>query len=415
MTWLSCSSLLITLSHQLSNKSKKDNCSLELIAVKHLDSLNINDDDDDHHDHESDNTIKTNSQEQSSSCSSTSTLTNTCTDLITNTTTSTTTTTTITKKEEKKKKKKNERITKKKKIGFIEPGTIVEGVNDEQNFHYHYGPVVNVKGVDTSKPWTEEILGQYLKDAGFVRGSASSASKKAQITPNFIQFSDKLGQIICCVNGICNSHPFKRLKLTGNGKIDLENALSAIGSFELFEKTQPRLPPSYTTMTTLFVVAAYIMGLPGFGAGPLPNIVKHTLVKMNSEIPRGGHYLLVKIHYSLNLFYAEVDQHYDVVWDQSMLTKFLLGNNESIESALQEMGRAILPFWDSDEGWSENLSQALFMATLLAFQTGINNYVYPPSINSCLKTFILRHLEFPVFDYDDDPSVPHSQILSLLL
>ncbi|EGG13437.1 hypothetical protein DFA_11198 [Cavenderia fasciculata] len=265
--YLSISSIIYIFNYLIimknKNKNKKDNCSLELIAVKHLDVLNINDEED-----ESDKNIKTNSQDQSSSSSST--LTNTCTDLITTTTTTTSTTSTTTTKTEEKKKKKNERITKRKKIGFIEPGTIVEGVNDEQNFHYHYGPVVNVKGVDTSKPWNEEILGQYLKDAGFVRGSASSASKKAQITPNFIQFSDKLGQLISCVNGICNSHPFKRLKLTGNGKIDLENALSAIGSFELFEKTQPRLPPSYTTMTTLFVVAAYIMGLPGFGAGPLP-------------------------------------------------------------------------------------------------------------------------------------------------
>ncbi|EGG13454.1 hypothetical protein DFA_11215 [Cavenderia fasciculata] len=227
-------------------------------------------------------------------------------------------TTKTTQVEEKKKIKRK----KNKKTPFVEPGIEVAGVNDECNYPYRYGNVIDVKGVDISKDWTEEILGQYLKEAGFVRGSEKSPSIKAEITPICIQFATLLMNEI---SRLLDQDLEFTLNRTGNGKMDLDRAFTGMAT-PLFGVMQRHLPPSYTYMATLFVVSAYVMGLPGYGRGPLANIVKVMLVEMNKEIPRNHPYLLAKIKYTNNRYYSLVYQQRFVEWDKPKLTQYLLNN-----------------------------------------------------------------------------------------
>ncbi|EGG13449.1 hypothetical protein DFA_11210 [Cavenderia fasciculata] len=334
------------------------------------------------------------------------------------------------------KKKKNRNI---KKTPFVEPGTEVAGVNDEHNYQYNYGNVIEVKGVDIKKNWTEATLGQYFKDAGFVKGSGNTPRNKAEITPFFIKFASKLMSMLQKEDGkvLC-------LELTGNGMKDFDNAFNLIGLEQLLH---PGMPPSYKRMATFLVVSAYVMGLPGFGRGSLPNIIKDTLVlEMNREIPRNYPDLIIKIQYTWNRYYGLAEQHRLVQWDTQKLAVFLQGNSirqysttryprtqrrvdriialshlvicliikyekinpkdvmikdESVESAIDNMGRLAIRYWNSRQHYAFFMKNYTLAVSLIAFQTGISHFVYPPLIDGYLKQEILNNLEFPHLRMDD--------------
>ncbi|EGG13439.1 hypothetical protein DFA_11200 [Cavenderia fasciculata] len=361
--------------------------------------------------------------------------------------------------EEKNKKKNNNNKKKKKKrktkVAYVEPGTLVVGINDEHNHIYNYGNVIDVKGVDTSKPWTEEILGRYLKDAGFVKGSGNTPSNKAEMTPYYVKFANKF---LFLANNFRHYRRiighFNPIELTGNGMKDFELAYDWIGS-SLFEDMKNGQPPSCEIMTTLLLVAAYLMGFPGFGRGSLPKY-KNILVKMNKEIPRDPSQLFIKIKYYYYRYYGLPDQQRSVVWDKDKLTQYLQHNGirkysptrytktvenihyitslakfmmeviitntesndvlikikmekekvkqiESVESALERMARMAIPHWSKREDrWAIYMKINCAAITLLAFQTGIQDYVYPPLIDGYLKEELLNDLEYDNLAFEND-------------
>ncbi|EGG16763.1 hypothetical protein DFA_07741 [Cavenderia fasciculata] len=279
----------------------------------------------------------------------------------------------------------------------------------------------------------------------------AGSSTKAAMTPIYIQFAEKLLSFIACSRQCCEN--YQCVEITGNGKIDLNNAINVL-SCQLFQEKNDTIPPSYTLMASLLVVLSYLMGLSGFGRGCIPNIVKKTLVEKNAVIPRIGSELYTKINYCWNRYYALVDQHHKIVWDQSKMTQYLLNNGirqfstskfptnpenlrniyipckmvvsvinktilgmdgqkantppvvdiEAAESVIQEMGRMILPLWKSTEkatDFKKAIIISVIKITLLAFETGITNYIYNPLINY-LKSDILLHLEHNCFDFKDE-------------
>ncbi|EGG13445.1 hypothetical protein DFA_11206 [Cavenderia fasciculata] len=363
-------------------------------------------------------------------------------------TTTTTTTNEELKEEEEggKKKKKNNARTGRGKLNktlIVEPGSVLAGINDEQDYIYDYGNVITVKGVDISKPWTEEKLGKYLKDAGFVKGSANTASNKAEMTPFYLQFSNRVVSIILSHQGKFDQ--FKNMTLTGNGSTDFNNAFSSIAT-EAFERMRTNLPPSYGFITALLVVGAYQMGVSGFGRGSLPNIVKHSLVERNKEIPRDLPELYTKLNYTFNIYHCIVDQQYKVVWDKTKMTEYLQKNGvrqfrtnryqrtkhindniidlcklvmnlifrntkskepvprmDTVESAIDKMGRLAHRHWNSKEQWIHQMILYVVLISLIAFQAGIQDYIYTPLIDGCVKREILNNLEYPSYDFGDDP------------
>ncbi|EGG13435.1 hypothetical protein DFA_11196 [Cavenderia fasciculata] len=367
--------------------------------------------------------------------------------------------------EKKKKKNKNKNRKKKKKSPLDEPSTL----NDELNYTYNYGNVINVK-VDTSKPWTEATLGKYLKDSGFVKGSYNTPSNKAQMTPFYVKFANKLlSRSLSQLSNCLISFP---LPEAGNGKDDLEKAYDSIGS-PMFEGIMlPFLPPSDMMMGTLLVVAAYVMGFPRFGRGSIPDVIKTTLVQFCSEIPRDLPDLSAKIKDTFNRFFGHVDNQLKVVWDKNTMTQYLLNNgirkysttkyppaqdnfniiielcrmikktiirsnpdnyirrftqetslelvnvipNETVESALDRLGRMSVPSWNPEKGWplDQTLRQCILGVTLLAFETGVVNYIHPGLIDGCIKKEIVAVLEFPCFDDVDDLPTASNRINSIL-
>ncbi|EGG13453.1 hypothetical protein DFA_11214 [Cavenderia fasciculata] len=351
------------------------------------------------------------------------------------TTTTTTTTTNTTTTSSEKKKKKNKKKKKKTQLGS----------DDEHT--YNYGNVI-----DTNKEWNEEILGQYLKDAGFVRGSLDNTpanNKVAEMTPIYVDFTNKVVSKALHISGGSKDAHYK-LEQSGNDMIDYGKAFNLIGGYiDIFESLGPYMPPSYTKMTCLLVVAAYVLGLPGYGS--FVNNVKHTLVEMNKEIPRGIHDLSIKIRY--NRFYGLPDQQ-KLVWDKSKLTQYLLTNSirkysttkypptkdnfnhiikickwvmnlitknlgsvmkqgralelqrqldrATVEEALQIVGRMAFPLWKARDKWALDMRLYLLFITLLAFQSGVINYIHTPLIIDSLQPETLNSLEHPFYDFDVD-------------
>ncbi|EGG16762.1 hypothetical protein DFA_07740 [Cavenderia fasciculata] len=353
-------------------------------------------------------------------------------------------TTTTTKKEEKKKKKKKNKNKIRKKAPYVEPGDIVKGVNDEHTVIYDYGNVINVKNVDTNKEWNEAILGKYLKDAGFVKGLYNSASIKSWMTPIYIQFANKLLSHLPRKDGKSPAVP-----ITGHGQTDFNAAFNTISS-ETFGNILPNMPSSYKMMTSLLVVAAYVLGFSGFGRGGyLPNIVKHTLVENNAVIPRDFPDLARKVQYHFNVYYGLSGQQVQVVWDKTKLTKYLENNVirkytttkypatelnityiitlcksvmsqiyklenksipkdildvdiEKVELVIDMMGSMAKPYWNEQDIFWYKMRMIILQITLIAFQTGIPNYVHIPLIDSCLKQEIIDHLENPIYEFKKD-------------
>ncbi|EGG13451.1 hypothetical protein DFA_11212 [Cavenderia fasciculata] len=338
------------------------------------------------------------------------------------------TTTTLPTDGEKKKKKNKKNKKKSPEKTFIQPGEYVKGLTDEKDHIYNYGNVFTVKGADTSKPWTEETLGKYLKDAGFVRGSDTMPYLKAALSPLYLKFAFRLNQ---------------DLERTGHGQTDLDMAYSIFGDV-LVESDH--IPSSFSIMVSLFVAAAYIIGLPRFGRGDLPNVVKKTLVKMNQEIPRKGVDIGKKIEYTFNKYFGFPDQHRFIEWDLAKMNQYLKFNSvkqftttkypptehnldrvgmlckmvmaiiiakdinnkdtqqtgkDPIEMELESMGRMILPLWNSKQDWMVDLKIDFVAITLLAFQTGVVNFIYPPLIDPYVKLVILNQLDHGLFNIDD--------------
>ncbi|EGG18211.1 hypothetical protein DFA_03698 [Cavenderia fasciculata] len=265
---------------------------------------------------------------------------------------------------------------------------------------YDYGNVIDVQ-VDIDKEWTEEILGQYLKDAGFVRGSDNTPSNKARLTPVCVVFANR---VFLQVASFQNKDEALQVQRSGNGLEDYNKAFKAIGS-PILKLLYPFLPPSIIWLATLLVVGAYITGLPGYGRGTLPNTVKRCLVAMNREIPRNHSNLMDKIMYVWNRFHCLPDYQRLVEWNQAKLTQYLKNNTlrqysttrypstqdnwdrivilcklmttlivvpnnpqhyspefalnfllegESAQSAMIRMGRMALPHWDQQDKWVGN-------------------------------------------------------------
>ncbi|EGG23215.1 hypothetical protein DFA_05347 [Cavenderia fasciculata] len=296
-----------------------------------------------------------------------------------------------------KKKKKKKKNKKKKRLGtpYVEPGTIVEGVNDEHNYTYDYGNVVD--------PPDEE-------------------------------------------------DDMRMLKVTGNPAADFTRAYSVIGS-PFSEMWKLVLPPSFVTMQALLVVASYVLKFPGYGRGTLPNTVKHVLVKMIREVPRLFPDLGIKIRYFHNKYYGLGDQQRTVKWDLAKMSQYLQGNSirqysttrysdtqdshdcciaickaimgaiimknnqsiyteeqvkqlleqeeTSVEAALDQMGRMGLPHWRTLSDYVLHMRMYVLVVTLMAFQSGVKNYVSPVLIDG-LQTEILDTLEFAHFQFDQD-------------
>ncbi|EGG13442.1 hypothetical protein DFA_11203 [Cavenderia fasciculata] len=230
-----------------------------------------------------------------------------------------------------------------------------------------------------------------------------------------------------------------------NGKEDYVACFSFIGS-EILAKMGTRVPPSYYMMATLLVVAGYTMGFPNYCQGRFIDTIKHTLVKMNKEIPRTMPDLAIKIQHLYNRYYGMVDRQRTIVWDKIKLTHYLKNNSireynptrypptkenferiigitklimidvymntfskdkpvddaDSVEVILEKMGRMVLPHSNIQEDWAKDVMMNVLSVTLLAFQAGVVNYVYPPLIDGYLKSVVLDYLEYPMFIYKDD-------------
>ncbi|EGG13440.1 hypothetical protein DFA_11201 [Cavenderia fasciculata] len=339
--------------------------------------------------------------------------------------------------DEKKKKKKKDKKKRSSSLSapYFEPGEFVKGLPDEKDYVYNYDNVIDVQ-VDTEKQWTEATLANYLKDAGFVRGSLDGYQYKksrSNIIPLFIHFTNK---ILFQAGKHHNNGVFQ---VGGeNSKVVREEfveAFSFIGS-DVLGKMGTRLPPPYCMMATLLVVAGYTMGFPNYCQGRLADTIKHTLVKFNLEIPRNHQDLAIKTQYHYNRYFSMVDKQRMVEWDKSNLTNYLkynlIGqysttryppteenyeriiamskmimievffnnyNNEdkpvddtdSVEVVLCKMGHMVYKYWAKQDEWAHDMRIRVLVVTLLAFQTGLVNYFFPPLIPDYIKSVVLDY------------------------
>ncbi|EGG13448.1 hypothetical protein DFA_11209 [Cavenderia fasciculata] len=303
-----------------------------------------------------------------------------------------TTTTNLIQSEEKKKKKK------KKKNKKIQKETLA--TDDEPEQKINYGNVVDVK-VDTSKPWTEDTVGQFLSDAGFVRGSGNTPRNKADITPIYIKFASKLLSMLSKDGGklLC-------LELTGNGMNDLDNAFNLIGSRAVL---QPSLPPSFYKMASYLVVAAYIQSTYHQYYGLADQQLKVVWDKTNLI-----QYLQTNTirQYSTTKHPATPSNLKRINKIATLITLFIIKNSNiipthnpydktlTVDSAIDYMGRMAIQEWKTQAMWTRYMKRLVLSVTIIAFETGVQEFVYPPLIDGCLKQEILNNLEFPHFNLD---------------
>ncbi|EGG13446.1 hypothetical protein DFA_11207 [Cavenderia fasciculata] len=307
------------------------------------------------------------------------------------------------------------------------------------------------RGTNTTKNWNEATLEQYLKNAGFVRGSDNTPSYKAELISISIQF------VQCVLTEAYKDSDEKliTLTLTGDGDVDFESAFTIFGSpYSLLWEYLPL--PSYNFMLSLLVVGAYVMGLPGYGCGCIPYSIKRHLEKLmiDIDIPRNMSDLGETITKSFNENYCLIQQKQlrSVVWDKTKMEHYLFYNNirlfsttryaateenlfctialckaimgniimnnnptiytveqtkevvqreETVNEALDRLGCMALQHWKTEKvWWAINMKMNVLGVTLMAFQTGVF-HVYPPLIPH-LQSEMLNFLPHPYFEFSDD-------------
>ncbi|EGG23444.1 hypothetical protein DFA_05577 [Cavenderia fasciculata] len=183
-------------------------------------------------------------------------------------------------------------------------------------------------------------------------------------------------------------------------------------------------------------------------------------VDRDTTIPRINPYLTGMLLNTNQSYRVHVDEQLNIVWDKDAMTTYLMTNSickytrtrypqteqtvsrlgllskltmaihivqnnrakfpkkqwikimkqaESLEMAIDKLGKMALPYWKVHQQWAEEMRRAVLMITLLAFQMGVNKYIHPPLVD-LIKMQIMDQMEFIEFDNVEDFDTKYNHV-----